>query len=113
MVLAMRLGSPPGVHPFLPLYPTRSMSAASHSSPLSASVSSPVFPLELLWCSSRGWSSVPHPMLLVEFGSLFSIPSFHHLVATLVVLRYLASASAPMLVQSSRSRRNLGILGVS
>jgi len=45
-----------------------------------------------------GWPSVPHPVAFVAFAGLSLIPSFHRLVATLVVLRYLAGASAPMLV---------------
>jgi len=35
VVLAVYLGSPPGVRPFLPLYPTRSISAATFSLPSS------------------------------------------------------------------------------
>jgi len=88
------LGAPPGVRPFLPLYPIdRCPPQLSHSPTFSSSALSPswsrcdVHPGAGPVCPSRG---------VVAFAGSSLIPSFHRLVATLVVLRYLARVSAPM-----------------
>ena len=46
----------------------------SHSPPFSFSASSPCLPAGAVGCSSWGWSSMPHPVTLVGFAGLLSIP---------------------------------------
>jgi len=87
VVLAVCLGSSPGVRPFIPLYPTRSMSAA---------ISLPsILLLRLTPCLSAV-SVVVLILVLVPSSGVCCVPlkpNLHRLVAILVVLGYLASAS--------------------
>jgi len=95
VVLAVRLGSPLGGRPFLPLYPTRSMSTATFSLPS-------ILLLRLIpYLPARA-------VVMFILGLVECAPSsgacwvrwfvvntkFHRLVANLVGLRYLTSAPA-------------------
>jgi len=109
-------GFSPWSSPIPPLYPTQSMSAVTLSL-------SSILPLRLVPCLPTGAVAMfivglaecapSNGVCCVRWFVVDTVPRFHRLVATLVVFRYLASASAPMLVQRRRSRRSLGILGVS